>query len=60
MKRGMLVVHKGGQDTDLNYWRTIIPDSTRVRNFVVTELHAVLYSIHLGMQRTLQKVCKHF
>ena len=60
MKRGMLVVHKDGQDTDLNYWRIIIPDSTNVKIFVVTELHAVPYSIHPGMQRTLQKVCRHF
>ena len=52
MKRGMLVIHKDGQDTDLDYWRTVIPDNTSVKNFVVTELHAVPYSIHPGMQRT--------
>ena len=60
MKRGMLVIHKDGQDPDLDYWRTVIPDSTPVKNFVVTELHAVPYSIHPGMQRTLQKVRRHF
>ena len=54
------MIHKVGQDTDLDYWRTIIPDSTHVRNFVVTELHAVPYSIHPSMQRTLQKVRRHF
>ena len=31
-----------------------------MKNFVVTELHAVPYSIHPSMQRTLQKVRRHF
>ena len=60
MKRGILLIHKDGQDTDLDYWRIVIPDSKSMKNFVVTELHAMPYSIHPGMQRTLQKVCKHF
>ena len=54
------MIHKDGQDTDLDYWRTVIPDNTSVKNFVVTELHAVPYSIQPGMQRTLQKVRRHF
>ena len=60
IKRGMLVIHRDDQDTDLDYWRMIIPDSTSVKNFVVTEMHAVPYSIHPGVQRTLQKVRRHF
>ena len=60
IKRGMLVVHRDDQDTELDYWRMIIPDSTSVKNFVVTEMHAVPYSIHPGVQRTLQKVRRHF
>ena len=60
IKRGMLVVHRDDQDTDLDYWRTVIPDSTSVKNFIMTELHAVPYSIHPGVQRTLQKVRIHF
>ena len=60
IKRGMLVVHRENQDSEVDYWRTVIPDSTSVRNFVVTELHAVPYSIHPGIQRTLQKVRRHF
>ena len=31
-----------------------------VKNFVMTELHAVPYSIHPGVQRTIQKVRRHF
>ena len=34
IKRGMLVIHKDGQDTDLDYWRIIIPDSTSVKNLL--------------------------
>ena len=37
----MLVVHRKNQGNEVDYWRNVIPDSTSVRNFVVTELHAV-------------------
>ena len=60
IKKGMLVVHREDQDSDVDYWRTVIPDSTSVRNFVVSEMHTVPYSIHPGIQRTLQKVRRHF
>ena len=60
MKRGMLVVHRKDQDVELDYWRTVIPDDIAVKNFVVTELHAVPYSLHPGVHRTLQKVRRHF
>ena len=38
----------------------IIPDDVSTINFVVTELHNIPYSLHLGVQRTLYKVRKHF
>ena len=38
----------------------IIPDDVSTRNFVVTELHNIPYSLHSGVQRTLYKVRKHF
>ena len=60
IKKGMLVVHREDQDSEVDYWRSVIPDSTSVRNFVVAEMHAVPYSIHPGIQRTLQKVRRHF
>ena len=59
-KRGLLVVHQEGQDSDVDYWRAIIPDDVSTRNFVVTELHNIPYSLHPGVQRTLDKVRKHF
>ena len=60
MKRGMLVVHQEGQNTDFDFWRAIIPDEVTVKNFILTELHSIPYSLHPGIQRTLQKVKKHF
>ena len=60
MKRGMLVVHQKEQNTDFDYWRAIIPDEVAVKNFILTELHSIPYSLHPGIQRTLQKVKKHF
>ena len=38
----------------------VIPDDIDTRNFVITELHNIPYSLHPGLQRTLQKVRKHF
>ena len=60
MKRGMLVVHQEEQNTDFDFWRAIIPDEVAVKIFILTELHSIPYSLHPGIQRTLQKVKKHF
>ena len=60
MKKGMLVVHQKEQNTDFDFWRAIIPDEVAVKNFILTELHSIPYSLHPGIQRTLQKVKKHF
>ena len=38
----------------------IIPDDNAVKNFVITELHDIPYSLHPGIQRTIQKVRRHF
>ena len=59
-KNGMLVMHQAGQGEELDYWRMIVPDDVSTRNFIVTELHAVPYSIHPGVQRTIQRVRKSF
>ena len=60
IKRGLLMIHRNEQDTEIDFWRTVLPDSVPVRNFVISELHAVPYAIHPGVQRTLQKVRRHF
>ena len=59
-KKGLLVIHQETQDSDIDYWRVVIPDDIDTRNFVITELHNIPYSLHPGLQRTLQKVRKHF
>ena len=56
----MLVVHQEHQNAELDYWRAVIPDDTAMKNFVVTELHDIPYSLHPGIQRTIQKVRRHF
>ena len=60
MKRGMLMIHQNNQDNDFDFWRMVIPDNVTVKNFVMTELHAIPYSLHPGIQRTLYKVKRHF
>ena len=59
-KKGMLVVHRTGQDEGLNFWRIIVPDNVESRNLIVKELHSVPYSIHPGINRTVNKVRKSF
>ena len=54
------MVHQEGQDSDVDYWRVIIPDDVSTRNLVVTKLHNIPYSLHPGVQRALYKVRKHF
>ena len=60
IRKGMLMMHQENQNEELDYWRTIIPDDHSVRNSIVTELHVIPYSLYPGIQRTVQKVRKHF
>ena len=56
IRKAMLVVHQKNQNEELDFWRMIIPDDNAVKNFVITELHDISYSLHSGIQRTVQKV----
>ena len=56
----MLVVHQEQKNTELDCWRAVTPDDTAIKNFVVTELHDIPYSLHPGIQQTVQKVRRHF
>ena len=60
MRKGMLVVHQENQNDEFDYWRAVIPDEVTVKNFVMNELHSIPYSLHPGIQRTVQKVKRHF
>ena len=60
IRKGILVVHQKNQNEELDFWRMIIPDDNAVKNFVITELHDIPYSLHPGTQRTIQKVRRHF
>ena len=53
-------MHQKNQNEELDFWRMIIPDDNAVKNFVITELHDIPYSLHPGIQRTVQKVRRHF
>ena len=60
IRKGILVVHQKNQNEELDFWRMIIPDDNAVKIFVITELHGIPYSSHPGIQRTIQKVRRHF
>ena len=59
-RNGLLCIHQENQLEDVEYWRVVIPDDTGCKNKILKELHSVLYSGHLGVQRTLARVRRGF
>ena len=51
MLNGILLVHQTRQDTELDYWRIVVPDNREIRDKVVQELHSIPYSAHPGKSR---------
>ena len=54
------MIHVTGQPEDVQYWRVVVPDDLNVKSLLVSELHAVPYSAHPGVQRTIGKVRRYF
>ena len=59
-KKNTLMIHITGQPEEVDYWRMVVPDDVGVKVLLVSELHTVPYSAHPGVQRTLEKVRRHF
>ena len=59
-KKNTLMIHITGQPEEVDYWRMVVPDDVGVKVLLVSELHTVPYSAHPGVQRTLEKVQRHF
>ena len=60
MLNGILLLHQTRQDTELDYWRIVVPDNREIRDKVEQELHSIPYCAHPGIQRTLGEVRKSF
>ena len=56
----LLVVHDQNQDSDLDFWRIVVPDDPTSKKRIVRELHSTPYSAHTGIQRTIAKVRRSF
>ena len=56
----ILYVHDQNQDADLDFWRIVVPENEQIKTQVVQELHCTPYSAHLGIQRTIARVKRHF
>ena len=56
----LLVVHDQNQDTDLDFWRIVVPDSSSIKEHIMRELHSTPYSAHPGIQRTIARVRRSF
>ena len=60
LQKQLLMIHVTGQPEDVQYWRAVVPDDFDVKSLLVSELHAVPYSAHPGVQRTIGKVRCYF
>ena len=60
IQKKLLMIHVIGQPEDVQYWRVVVPDDLDVKSLLVSELHAVPYSAHPGVQRTIGKVRRYF
>ena len=56
LQKKLLMIHVTGQPEDVQYSRAVVPDDLDVKSLLVSELHSVPYSAHLGVQRTIGKV----
>ena len=57
---GILYVHDQSQDSDLDFWRIIVPENEVIKTQVVQELHCTPYSAHPRIQRTVARVKRFF
>ena len=57
---GILFIHDPHQDTDLDFWRIVVPENSEIKSQVVQELHCTPYSAHPGIQRTIARVKRSF
>ena len=52
----LLFVHDQNQDSDLDFWRIIVPEKDEIKAQVIQEMHSSSYSTHPGIQRTIARV----
>ena len=56
----ILVVHDQSQDTELDFWRIVVPEDPSIKEYIMRELHSTPYSAHPGIQRTIARVRRSF
>ena len=56
----ILVVHDQSQDTELAFWRIVVPEDPSIKEHKMHELHSTPYSAHPGIQRTIARVRRSF
>ena len=56
----LLVVHDQNQDSDLDFWRIVVPDNPEIKEHIIRELHSTPYSAHTGIQRTIARMRRSF
>ena len=54
------MVHDQNQDTELDFWRIVVPENGEIKETIVRELHSTSCSAHPGIQRTITRVRRSF
>ena len=61
IRRGLLQVHHDQhEESDLPYWRIVVPRAGEFKERIMYELHAVPYAGHPGVARTIEHVRRQF
>ena len=56
----LLVVNDQSQDSELDFWRIIVPENPEIKEHIARELHSTPYSAHPGIQRTIARMRRSF
>ena len=60
IQKNLLMIHVTGQPEDVQYRQVVVPNDLDAKSLLVSELHSVPYSAHLGIQRTIRKIRCYF
>lgn len=57
---GTSMAYHKDQNDETEYWREVLPNSSQIRRLEIVEKHKIPFTAHLGVSRTVSKVCNSF
>ena len=56
----LLVIHWEGQDSSIDFGRTVMPNDVSASNYVMTEYHSIPFSVYSRIYRVPKKLHNYF